>query len=617
MGNHPSLRAVVKSFPITINGLLSFSASLVCAVFLHIGPVVLMYKEDPHFHIEPVGYIILASLCLVHTTVLSLPGKIGSMIGLLSLVIAAFFTLMNMVHIRLFKGPLAFIALASTVHSNVEETTEFFESYGLRIWTDTTVFLVCIAACLWAYLATRPVKRWVMAWVPLLLTSALMVPLASRFWQNPKQSLWVVHEYAYIDRFLTCVLRYKQIFDGKANAQTFLEKRHAIRQNLRVMNRSHNQTPNPLATDEPFSTVATGNIKRSQESPSNSRPQSPSKDTNLRVPLVVIVIGESTSRGHMGVYGYKHQTTPRMHALKDHMVFFSDAISPVANTIPAVLGALCAESFDPKTWHCESPNLMEVAHSAGYKTTWISNQSPTGFGENMISVLGQSADKGVFVNRQVATGGETAEHVSLDEKVLPAVRERLSEFHQTGQPQMLFIHLMGTHFTYEKRYPHSASHPFRAITWPSDPSAGSHARTIIHHYDNAIRYQDLVLGEIFSALHKSQANGLFFYFSDHGEEVFDSDDFFGHSEGRLTPAMREIPFVVGFSHGLENNYPAMVKTIQDAHQRPFTLAKLTLSVLDILGLEYTGMPLKESVVSPDFVPAPRMTYSGPYEHSFR
>jgi glucan phosphoethanolaminetransferase (alkaline phosphatase superfamily) len=576
-----------------------------------------MYKEDPHFHIEPVGYIILASLCLVHTTVLSLPGKIGNIIGLLSLVIAAFFTLMNTVHIRLFKGPLAFISLASTVHSNAEETTEFFESYGPQIWTDTTVFLVCIAACLWAYLATRPAKGWVLASIPLLLTSVLMVPLASRFWQSPKQSLWVVHEYAYIDRFLTCILRYKQIFDGKANAQTYLEKRHAIRQNLRVMNRSHNQTPNRLATDEPFSTKTQGNIKRSQESQSNSRPQSSSKDTKLPVPLVVIVIGESTSRGHMGVYGYKHQTTPRMHALREHLVFFSDAISPVANTIPAVLGALCADSFDPKTWHCESPNLMEVAHSAGYKTTWISNQSPTGFGENMISVLGQSADKGVFVNRQVATGGETAEHVSLDEKVLPAVRERLSEFHQTGQPQMLFIHLMGTHFSYEKRYPHNASHPFRAITWPSDPSTGSNARTIIHHYDNAICYQDMVLGEIFSALEKSPANGLFFYFSDHGEEVFDSEDFFGHSEGRLTPAMREIPFVVGFSRGLEQNFPDLVKTIQEAHQKPFTLAKLTLSVLDILGLEYPGMPRRESVFSPDFVPTPRMTYSGPYERSLR
>jgi hypothetical protein len=81
--------------------------------------------------------------------------------------------------------------------------------------------------------------------------------------------------------------------------------------------------------------------------------------------------------------------------------------------------------------------------------------------------------------------------------------------------------------------------------------------------------------------------------------------------------MREIPFVVGFSRGLEKNYPDMVKTIQDAHQRPFTLAKLTLSVLDILGLEYPGMPQRESVFSPDFVPAPRMTYSGPYKYSSR
>jgi heptose-I-phosphate ethanolaminephosphotransferase len=552
---------------------LAIVVSFIGAALIHIGPMVLMRRVDPLLHIETTGCLILASLCLAHTAVLSLPGKPGTWIGVSSLILSSIFTLFNIIHIQLFKGPLSFIAMASTVHSNTQEVDEFLNAYGSTIWGTACIYLPTMLAYTWGYLKTRPTKTWTLATWPFFLALIFMTPIAYRSWDNPKKTLWTIHEYAYIDRFLACVLRYKQVLEGQANAQTFLEKRDPIKKDLLI------------ETDQ----------------------------GDLPVPLVIVVIGESTSRGHMGVYGYRHQTTPRMHALRDRLVFFSDTISPVANTIPAVLNALCADAFDTQTWHCDSPNLLELAQTAGYKTSWISNQSPTGFGENMISILGQTANTNVFVNRQVASGGETSEHISLDEKVLPPLREKLEEFRLTGQPQMLFIHLMGTHFTYERRYPRSKAHPFRPSIWPADEKKDQTARTIIHHYDNAVSYQDTVLGEIFGYLYRSPSNALFFYFSDHGEEVFDTDDFYGHNDDRLTPAMREIPFVVGFSRGLQENHPDMVRKIQQSKERPFTIAKLTLSIVDLLGVSYPGMPRQESIFSPDFTASPRMTFSGPYK----
>ena len=548
--------------------------SISCAILLHVGPIILRKNVDPLFQVEAFGWVILAALCLLHTALLNLPGRIGTWIGLTSLVAASLFTFPNILNIRLLKGPLSFMTLATVIQSNHRETYEFFENYGDIIWTTGVFCGVCILSLISLYFTTRPINSWR---IPSFIVAGSIPFVTLILWralEDPKRAMWEIHEFAYVDRFFSCLLRYDEVLESKANAQNFWNKRSETRQRLHL----------------------TSDIQA------------------LRFPLVIVVIGESTTRRHMGIYGYKRQTTPVMHELRDRLVFFSDAISPVAYTLPAVLGALCAESFDINTLHCNGPNLLEVAASVDYKTSWISNQAPTGFGENVLVELGETADFTDFVNRNVTTGGESDRNTNLDEKVLPAFRARLDEFHVDSKPQMVFIHLMGTHFTYEKRYPKNGSqffHPAKA-DWLKNLTKVTDSEVIIKHYDNAIAYQDSVLGEIFRGIKPMQQNAIFFYFSDHGEEVYDSDQFFGHSEDRLTPAMREIPFVVGYSDDVQSNAPDLVKRIRMARERPFSTLQLTVSIMDLLGLSYQGMPRHESIFSARFVERPRMTYSGPY-----
>lgn len=55
------------------------------------------------------------------------------------------------------------------------------------------------------------------------------------------------------------------------------------------------------------------------------------------LPLVVFILGESTNRNHMGIYGYDKPTTPNLQRRLDagELILFTDCISGATETMPA------------------------------------------------------------------------------------------------------------------------------------------------------------------------------------------------------------------------------------------------------------------------------------------
>jgi len=49
--------------------------------------------------------------------------------------------------------------------------------------------------------------------------------------------------------------------------------------------------------------------------------------------VYVLILGESTARSHMGLYGYERQTTPRLNSISNSLWTFNDVISPNTHTI--------------------------------------------------------------------------------------------------------------------------------------------------------------------------------------------------------------------------------------------------------------------------------------------
>ncbi|HAX1800310.1 TPA: sulfatase-like hydrolase/transferase, partial [Escherichia coli] len=92
---------------------------------------------------------------------------------------------------------------------------------------------------------------------------------------------------------------------------------------------------------------------------------------------LVLVIGESTQRGRMSLYGYLRKTTPELDALHKtdpNLIVFRDVVTSRPYTIEALQQALTfADEMNPELYLTQ-PSLMNIMKQAGYKIFWITNQ---------------------------------------------------------------------------------------------------------------------------------------------------------------------------------------------------------------------------------------------------
>ena len=113
--------------------------------------------------------------------------------------------------------------------------------------------------------------------------------------------------------------------------------------------------------------------------------------------LVVVVIGESSNRNHLSLYGYGRETTPRLQARQDILVF-DNVVSANSNTLYSVMNFLTENNVEQHRSLDSCIHIFDVLHSTPYKSYWISNQSPIGLWENGVTNLVQNADVKTFVN---------------------------------------------------------------------------------------------------------------------------------------------------------------------------------------------------------------------------
>ncbi len=95
------------------------------------------------------------------------------------------------------------------------------------------------------------------------------------------------------------------------------------------------------------------------------------------LPNVVLILGESTQRNYMSLYGYKIDSTPALRALakRGNLVVFDDVISPHSHTDLSLQKALTFSNYENAStpWYMQQ-NLLDILNSAGYETYWPSNQ---------------------------------------------------------------------------------------------------------------------------------------------------------------------------------------------------------------------------------------------------
>jgi glucan phosphoethanolaminetransferase (alkaline phosphatase superfamily) len=237
---------------------------------------------------------------------------------------------------------------------------------------------------------------------------------------------------------------------------------------------------------------------------------------------VVVVLGESLGRSHMGLYGYPRDTTPNLSALKDDPGFVH---------LPAIAGGISTKASVPLFFNVQrEPD--NVQHMYRYETNLLKMARERGMTTHFVSA--QTSHLTTYAGSEYADHYLTKENLdqlygySLDDVLVKEFRKV-----DLSRPNFVVLHQRTSHSPYQNDYPPEFAH---------FPSAGlAKHEFIANTYDNSVRYTDHILGEIIRIAKANAKLPTYIFFTpDHGE-LIGVDGKYGHT--MLDPRVAEVPFV--------------------------------------------------------------------------
>jgi glucan phosphoethanolaminetransferase (alkaline phosphatase superfamily) len=326
---------------------------------------------------------------------------------------------------------------------------------------------------------------------------------------------------------------------------------------------------------------------------------------NPREPVTyVVVIGEAESKYHMHLYGYDRPTTPHVDAMakSGELVVFEDAVTSHAHTVPALTEALTVSIRPQKQTH----TIIDVLNTAGFKTLWLSNQASKDGWDLAVALLTASASEHRWVrNLEKFQLRDSDPGYQLDAALLPYLSDALAH---NDERKVVFIHLIGNHRDYRRRYPPEA----KIFSNFSSACLDAEEADIIDSYDNSVRYTDFILNQIIDMTRNAGGESLVLYFSDHGDEVYEFRKFLGHSDDLLSPYMAEVPLLMWMSPRYRLNHPELVAAAVASSTKAISTADLSYALADAAGVSFPGMDAHRSFLSRQFTIRPRTTANRDY-----
>lgn len=321
---------------------------------------------------------------------------------------------------------------------------------------------------------------------------------------------------------------------------------------------------------------------------------------------VIMVIGESYIKHHSALYGYKLPTTPLLSSEKANgrLFVYDNVVTPYGSTSLTIKNVLCTNSIsDAELWN-ETSFFPSLFRQAGYDVYFWDNQkdfSPEAtFSFALNSFL---YNKSVYDMTYTQTNKRSFVY---DEELVNS----FDSLELSTPRNFIIFHLMGQHIGAKDRFPpkpeflrFTVDSIDRNESWMTDEK-----RQYIADYDNATFYNDYVLYKIIGLF--NETNTILFYFSDHGEEVYDYRD----SQGRVSDNMSknqvkyifEIPFMIWCSDIYKQAHPEIIDKIAASLGRPFMIDNLCQPLFHVGGIQTKYYYEDRDLLSPNYKPRKRI-----------
>lgn len=294
---------------------------------------------------------------------------------------------------------------------------------------------------------------------------------------------------------------------------------------------------------------------------------------------IIFILGESVRADHLQINGYERETNPLLNQ-ETNLISFPKTFTTHTYTgasVPQILSN--ASIYDDY----EKPiiSLIDVLNQAQIPTIWIGNQTPE---KSYLSFIENSTQR-IFVD---PTHSEFSFSKALDETMLPEFQKEL----KPNQSQFMLIHMMGSHWYYENRYPKEFQKFKPVIQSKYIPS--NSAESMINSYDNTLVYLDYFIYKIIQTLKKENSNAILIYVSDHGELLGEEGKWL-HAQLGNTNAVREPAVFVWYSDQFEQKFPEKINSMKSNQQKLIPLDFVFHSVLDLYEIDFEAKNNKLSI----------------------
>lgn len=296
------------------------------------------------------------------------------------------------------------------------------------------------------------------------------------------------------------------------------------------------------------------------------------------VNTIIVIIGESFSSYHSSLYGYCKETNPYLakRANDGSLTTFTD-VATFSDHTETVMCTVFPLNRQPNLFFTDV--LFPVCFkAAGYNTIMVDNQYFVG---NGITFLTDNELSGLMFDDRNTHGYQYD-------------GEMLKDMQLKDGPQLIVMHLQGQHYTFADRYPKQ----FARFSPKDYLNLTEEQKEIAAHYDNATIYNDYVIEQIIKSVEDKDC--LIVYFSDHGEEIYELDDYMGHGNAVFRPDPTyqvRVPLFIWTSNAFCEKHSDKAKRIKDSADKPIITSDLPHFLIDVADINTEHFNAEQSFIN--------------------
>lgn len=423
-------------------------------------------------------------------------------------VLLSIISLIELTMVDLFDAYILPGGILSTLWTNPQEASEFYDTNLKEVLRWIPLILLCIASCI-AYKRPTLTKQ---IWIGSALL--LLIPV---FFIGYKLA-WNAHK------------------DNGISVPYYMDNRVWNRPPYNIFYASHNA----------YKIVEQKNLIAQAD---NMRFGAYLEDSCAQKEIYVLGIGESLRYSNLSLNGiYPRSTTPRLEAM-DNLVSFDNYYSQACITmfsVPMLITRATPTNFE---LNYAERSIIEPYRECGFSTFVIANN-------NLLTYeyyLSQGCDSlfgfyNVFRDGEVITGDKTIVHL-------------IDSLARKHDKLFVLCQFMGSHAFYTNYEPeYDIYHPNS-----NDPGIGYTEDALTNAYDNSILYTDYILSSIAKVIDRDNTRSAMMFVSDHGETISDGGG--GHG-GNCAPVKNEyhVPFIFWWNNNYASAFPQKVESAK-AHKQ--------------------------------------------------